>query len=375
MAAKRGLGSIRKLPSGRYQVRYTDPNGVRRTARTTFKAKSQAEFELTNIRNAVESGTWHVDETPQAGDLDPKSVTLSQLAKYWRSQQVNAKGQPLSPNTLREYERLIDKTLEKLATKPIRAITRQNIETWRAPELKRAPNQTSKAYKHLKTLMTWAHKRAWIATNPCDIERAAAYTPSEPEAPDTRQVQIMLENSPAPFRAILALAAYGGLRKGEILELRRKDIETVKDGAEYWIRVNVSRGVIWDQGKAIVRKPKTEAGIRSLLLPLAVSDLINTHLKQVSIDPEALLFPRKQPGNEHMGEYQINPLWRKVRAIAGYSGRFHALRTFAATEFAKLNPTNQELMDRFGHRDIKTAMRYQRTTGRDAELLRRLGSN
>ena len=157
MAAKRGLGSIRKLPSGRYQVRYTDPNGVRRTARTTFKAKSQAEFELTNIRNAVESGTWHVDETPQAGDLDPKSVTLSQLAKYWRSQQVNAKGQPLSPNTLREYERLIDKTLGKLATKPIRAITRQNIETWRAPELKRAPNQTSKAYKHLKTLMFVIH--------------------------------------------------------------------------------------------------------------------------------------------------------------------------------------------------------------------------
>jgi integrase len=182
----------------------------------------------------------------------------------------------------------------------------------------------------------------------------------------------MLENSPAPFSAILALAAYGGLRKGEILELRRKDIDSFKDGQESWIRVNVSRGVIWDQGKAIVRKPKTEAGIRSLLLPLAVSDLINAHLKQVSIDPEALLFPRKQLGNEHMGEYQINPYWHKARALAGYTGRFHALRTYAATEFAKLNPTNQELMDRFGHRDIKTAMRYQRTTGRDAELLRRL---
>jgi integrase len=182
----------------------------------------------------------------------------------------------------------------------------------------------------------------------------------------------MLDNSPEPFKAILALAAYGGLRKGEILELRRKDISVVKDGAEHWIRVNVSRGVIWDQGKAIVRKPKTEAGIRSLLLPLGVSDLINAHLKQTSIDPEALLFPRNKSGNDHMGEYQINPYWHKVRALAGYTGRFHSLRTFAATEFAKLNPTNQELMDRFGHRDIKTAMRYQRTTGRDAELLRRL---
>jgi len=372
MKTKRGLGSIRKLPSGRYQVRYTDPNGIRRTARTTFNVKSQAEFELTRIRGAVESGTWHVDETPQAGDLDPKTLTLSHLAKHWREQQVNSKGQPLSPNTLTEYERLIDKTLGKLAGKPIRSITRQQIETWRAPEIKRAPNQTSKAYKHLKTIMTWAHKRSWIASNPCDIERASAYTPSEPEAPNTNQVRIMLESSPDHFRAIIALGAYGGLRKGEILELRRKDISVVRDGAETWIRVNVSRGVIWDQGKAIVRRPKTEAGIRSLLLPLGVSELINAHLKQMSIDPEALLFPRSKHLNEHMGEYQINPYWHKVRALAGYTGRFHSLRTYAATEYAKLNPTNQELMDRFGHRDIKTAMRYQRTTGRDAELLRKL---
>jgi integrase len=279
----------------------------------------------------------------------------------------------LSPNTLREYERLIDSTLGNLAVKPIRAITRQQIENWRAPEIKRAPNQTVKAYKHLKTLMTWAHKRSWISLNPCDIERGTAYTPSEPPAPTTEQVQIMLSNAPVPFNVIIALASYGGLRKGEILELRRKDIEIVKIESEKWVRINVSRGVIWDESKAIVRKPKTDAGIRSVLLPLQITYLLTAHLKQIGIDPEALLFPRRNGSNEHMGEYQINPVWRSTRALADYTGRFHSLRTYAATEFAKLNPTNQELMERFGHRDIKTAMRYQRTTGRDAELLRKLG--
>jgi ubiquitin len=63
VATKRGLGSIRNLPSGKYQVRFTDPNGDRRNARTTFATKAAAEFELTRIRGAVESGTWHVDET------------------------------------------------------------------------------------------------------------------------------------------------------------------------------------------------------------------------------------------------------------------------------------------------------------------------
>ena len=223
LRTRRGLGSIRKLPSGKYQVRFTDPFGIRRTARTTFQTKALAEFELTRIRGAIESGTWHIDNTPQAGDLNPQTLTLKDLAAHWRSQQVSSKGLPLSPNTLNEYQRLIERVLVGFADKPIRQITRQHIEQWRAPELKRAPNQAVKAYKHLKTLMTWAHKRNWIAINPCDIERGSAYTPSEPPAPTKQQVQIMVENTEGSTQAILALAAFGGLRKGDILELRRKD--------------------------------------------------------------------------------------------------------------------------------------------------------
>jgi integrase len=372
MASRRGVGSIRKLPSGKYQVRFTDPFGIRRTARTTFQTKSLAEFELTRIRGAIENGTWHIDETPQAGDLDPRTIKLKELAAHWRAQQVSSKGFPLSPNTLSEYQRLIERVLIDFADKPIRSITRQQIEKWRAPELKRAPNQTVKAYKHLKTLMTWAHKRNWISFNPCDIERGSAYTPSEPPAPTKDQVRIMVEGTEGAFQAILALAAFGGLRKGEILELRRKDLDIIQEQGERWVRVSVGRGVIWNNGIPIVRKPKTDAGIRSLLLPLGASELLIKYLTQVPIDPEALLFARSSGPNEHYGEWDINPKWRKAKALSGYKGRFHSLRTYAATEFAKANPTSRELMDRFGHRDIKTAMRYQRVTGRESELLRKL---
>jgi integrase len=373
MSGKRGLGSVRKLPSGNWQVRFTDPQGNRRSARVNFKTKTAAEFELTRIRGQIESGTWRVDNSISPGDLDPRTLTLQGLATHWRSQRVSRQGNPLSPTTLSEYQRLIENTLKPLAHRPIREITPQQIQTWRTPELKRAPNQTVKAYKHLKTLMTWAHKRSWIAENPCDIEHGSAYTPSEPPAPSRAQVQIMLESARYPFSVVIALAAFGGLRKGEILELRRKDVEVLKEGEERWIQISVARGVVWDREKAIVRKPKSEAGIRTLRLPLSVSDLIIKHLAQIPIDPEALLFGKGVNGNQHWGEYDLNRIWRQVRALAGFNGRFHSLRAYAATEFAKLNPTSQELMDRFGHRDIKTAMRYQRSTGRDAELLRRLG--
>ena len=313
-----------------------------------------------------------MDESAKAGDLNPKTMTLGELAEHWRGQQVSSKGSALSPTTLNEYQRLIESTLKRFVNLPIRAITRQEIENWRTPEIRRAPNQTVKAYKHLKTLMTWAQKRSWVAVNPCDIERGSAYTPSEPIPPTKQQVEIMLDSASNQFKVVIALAAYGGLRKGEILELRRKDLVAIEDQGERWVQVSISRGVVWDGNQAVVRKPKSDAGVRTLLLPLSVSELVLAHLRATPIDPESLLFARRTISNEHWGKYDLNPLWRKVRAQAGFQGRFHSLRTYAATEFAKLSPTNQELMDRFGHRDIKTAMRYQRSTGRDAELLRKL---
>ena len=367
---KRGLGSIRKLPSGNYQLRYPDPNGQRQTARTTFKTKASAEFELTRIRQAIESGTWQADQTPQAGGLEPKTLTLRQLAEHWRTQRVSSKGRPLSPNTLNEYQRLIESTLKVFADKPIRAITQQLIEDWRVPQMAQAPNQAVKAYKHLKTLMTYAQRRHWIALNPCDIERGTAYTPKEPPAPTTKQIELMLENASEPFRTILIFGAYAGLRKGEILELRRKDVSIIKEGSDKFIQLSISRAVIWDRGEAIVSEPKTQAGIRSLLMPLETTEDIVKHLKSISISPEALLFPRRPGSEEHWGEYQIKPHWEKIRALAGFKGRFHSLRAYASTEFAKLNPTDRELMERFGHRNIITAQKYQRTTGREAQLLR-----
>jgi len=99
VSTKRGLGSVRKLPSGLWQLRYTDPNGQRRNARTTFKTKAAAEFELTRIRQAIESGTWQIDETPQPGGMEPKNTTLKELAEHWRAQRVSSKGRPTSEYT------------------------------------------------------------------------------------------------------------------------------------------------------------------------------------------------------------------------------------------------------------------------------------
>jgi hypothetical protein len=95
----RSYGNIRKLPSGRYQIRYVDPNGINRTGRVTFTTKALANKEIENIRISIEKGTWSVDYQTQEGEENLKVMTLEQLAQRWRAQATKG-GRPLAPTEI-----------------------------------------------------------------------------------------------------------------------------------------------------------------------------------------------------------------------------------------------------------------------------------
>lgn len=371
-ATRRGLGSVRKINSGRYQVRYTDPFGTRRTG-GTFATKAQAEQELARISRAVESGTWAPGATSTPGGTPSNKVTLRAVGEQWRGSRVNRRGMALSPNTLKEYERLINSTLSPFADKAIRGITPAQVEAWWSGEHRRAPNQASKAYKHLSQLCAYAIKQGYIQLSPCQVEGASNYQPATlPDVPTLEQVRIMLDSSEYPWKAFLSLASWGGFRKGELLELRRKDVEKVEVDGEVWWNVSVRRAVIWDGAEAIVREPKTPGSIRTVTLPGFVTEALEPHLKALPLGAEQLIFPNQINPNKHQGEFELRRAWKHAQEASGYSGRFHSLRAFAATQYGLLGATAVELMDRLGHRNVKTAMRYQRTTGREVALLRGL---
>lgn len=55
---RRRFGSIRKLPSGRWQVRYRDRAGRFQTAAATFAVKSDAARHLALVEADLERGDW-----------------------------------------------------------------------------------------------------------------------------------------------------------------------------------------------------------------------------------------------------------------------------------------------------------------------------
>jgi hypothetical protein len=72
---RRRFGRIRKLPSGRWQARYPDPQGLLTSAPQTFRTKTDADRHLADVQTDIARGSWF---DPRAG-----TITLSEYTTGW----------------------------------------------------------------------------------------------------------------------------------------------------------------------------------------------------------------------------------------------------------------------------------------------------
>lgn len=84
--AKRQFGSIRKLPSGRFQARYTGPDGHTYAARRengqalTFQTRGDADGWLSLRRSEILRNDWPPPAAPRVVPL-----TVREFAEAWLS--------------------------------------------------------------------------------------------------------------------------------------------------------------------------------------------------------------------------------------------------------------------------------------------------
>jgi hypothetical protein len=96
---RRTFGSIRQLPSGRYQARYPGPDGRLRTAPQTFETKTDAAQFLSGAETDMLRGQWN---DPRAG-----AASLRAYADAWLADR-RVEGRPLAPRTRDTYRRSLD---------------------------------------------------------------------------------------------------------------------------------------------------------------------------------------------------------------------------------------------------------------------------
>jgi integrase len=359
---KRQFGTIRKLPSGRFQALYSTPVGKRVTAPHTFAYRIDAEGWLHQRRVEAETGRWN-----PAAVAKPK-VTFGDYATEWLA------SRQLRPYTRQQYDDILRRFLvPAFGNCALAAITPGQVREWHADTLTDKPTMRAHCYALLKAIMATALQDELIDANPCRIRGAGQTQRVCPIRPATVDELVTLTAAmPERLRLIVPLASWCGMRFGELIELRRSDVD-LRDEA-----IRVRRAAVkltGAKGGHVVGEPKSAAGIRDITIPPHLLAMIEAHLiEHVGPAPDALIFPSVPGGDHHLSLSANYRAWNKARTAAGRSDlRFHDLRHTGAVLAAVSGATLAELMARIGHSTARAALRYQHASqSRDREIAERL---
>ena len=354
----RGFGWIRKLPSGRYQASFTAPSGKRVTAPSTFAAKEDAEGWLARRRNEIADGEWSPGRAKRA-----PAPTLEEYARAWLERRN------LKPRTREHYGIILDKfIIPTFGPVRIRDITPEDVAQWyHALGRETGATYRSHAYGVLRTICNTAVREEVLTTNPCKVERTGAKRLTDVPPPTVNELRVMVANMPENLRAAVLVAAWAGLRFGELFELRRRDVD-LNAGV-----IHVRRAVTRVGGEAVVGQPKTFAGRRDVNIPPHVVEPLRDHLREhAQVGRDGLVFPG--PNGAHMAPRDLYRYWWPARQAADRPDvRWHDLRHFSATMAARSGATVRELQSRLGHSTAQAALRYQHASSeRDAAIAARL---
>jgi integrase len=356
MARRRRFGRLRQLPSGRWQARYTGPDGRERSAPDTFTTKTAADRWLSAVETDLSRTQW----------IDPGrgQVPLSTYAREWLTGRADIK-----IRTAELYDWLLEKyLLPELGKTPIAKITPSMVRTWHTRLLVTAPpTPTRQSYSLLRAMLNTAVRDEILVRNPCVVRGAGVSRSAERTTASVPQVAALAEAVPARYRALILLAAWSGARWGELVALTRDRLDL--DAGT----MTIDRQLVeLRNGSLRPETPKSAAGRRTIHVPPHLLPELRTHLAAFVPAECDYVFP--SPKGEPLRHSSFRTAWQQARDSVGLPElRFHDLRHTGNTLAAATGASTKELMARMGHASMGAALIYQHATAdRDAAIARAL---
>ncbi|MGH9108835.1 MAG: site-specific integrase [Acidimicrobiales bacterium] len=287
--------------------------------------------------------------------VDPRKakVTFRDYANGWL-----AKRSTLALRTVETYRYLLDGyLLPTFGDRSLGGINPSDVRAWHAGVAAEHSVTAAKAYRLLRSILNTAVTDEIIARNPCRVKGAGVEKSTERPMASVAEVQALADAVPAYLRAMVLLAAWCQLRRGELLGLRRRDVDVLHGT----LTVDVTR-VVGIHGNAFQKDPKTVAGKRTLAVPENVlPDLrrhLDTYVGPYPDDPVAV-----GEGGGVLSPGVLQKAWERARTKVGRPDlRLHDLRHAGLTWSATAGATTAELMRRAGHASPQAALRYQHAT-------------
>lgn len=338
---RRRFGTIRKLPSGRYQARYPGPDGVVRPADDTFATKGEAEDWLTLKEAEILEGDW-LD--PDAGE-----ILIPDYVSTWIEERPG-----LRPKTVRNYRSLLRCQIAPyLATVTVGELTLARVRRWRKKLLDSGTSEitTAKAYRLLRAVMNTALDDGLIKRNPCRIKGAGSEDSPERPVLSVAQVYALADAVGLRYRALTLLAAFSSLRWSELAALRPEDLDLKV------CTVRVTRQLTRGGSAPTFGPPKSKAGRRVVVFADLIVPDLREHLDALP-DRAPLVF------TSPTGCALVNSNFRRriwlpaLQAVGLAEVHIHDLRHTGNQFTADAGANPKELMARMGHDSPRAALIY-----------------
>jgi integrase len=326
------------------RITYTDDFGKRKSVRR--KAISR-----THARQLIKEMLREIEERGE-GSLDTSRLTFAQLAKHYKDRYAaparyveNRKVAGLRSHT--EVKRIVEILINHFGSRRLRSITHGDILQFKSQRLdtivkfkKAPPRQRSIATVNreltvLKRMLSIAFREGWITRHPFSgsdvLISASDETKRTRVLSDDEETWLLdaCDENRAKLKAIIICALDTGMRRGEILSLRWRDVDLKAR------RINI---------QALNTKTLTSRSVP-----------ISTRLLA---ELEAL--PRRDESSRVFGiTNTIKRSWATAKRIADIKDlKFHDLRHTFATRLVQGGHPISEVSRLLGHTNIATTFRY-----------------
>ena len=224
----------------------------------------------------------------------------------------------------------------------------------------RSPGLVEHCHMRLSKALNDAMRRQFIYRNPCQAVSPPRAVTNELHAPDAQDVQLLLEaaRSTEYYEAIYT-AFYTGLRRGELLALRWRDVDL--DMATLSVAHNVYRA---KGGQSIYQDPKTTKGRRLVALTPSSALLLRALwerqeveglLQSYAVNGDSLVFRYRDGSPILPGGF--TRAFKRIARKAGLEGyHLHSARHAHATLMLRQGVHPKIVQERLGHAKVGTTL-------------------
>ena len=323
--------------------------------------RTQAEAKLRRL----------IDETAVAAPAGQRGITVQDIVDRYLADAERRGRKPATRQNIESEARV--HLIPHFGAKAVATITPEDVAGF-VTALERK-NLSAKSIRNivatLSALMNYAKaaRRRWVAVNPCDgVDLPAVPANTEIRFLTLDEVDLLVAHArPGEFqhhdRALYRAAAMTGLRQGELLALRWRDIDWLAQRIR--VRQNYVRGEFGT--------PKSRRSIRSV--PMA--DEVAVELERLSRRSRHqhdgdLVFAHPATGGPLHKPGVLRRMRRALKA-AGLddSHRFHDLRHTFGTRMAAAGVPMRTVQEWMGHRSVTTTQIYAdySPSSREADMI------